>query len=144
MTEVPSRPERMKDCEVVDAFVAFLAARERPGLQVDGRPEEETDGEIDAVAGDLAVEHTSIDTLPNQRRDSEWHLQVFRPLETEFLNLDVMLWVLLPHSALQKGQDWAAIRDAFRGWLKGPTPRQLAVGEHPLKVPRVPFPVTLC
>lgn len=28
--------------------------------------------DIDAIAGYFAIEHTSIDTLPNQRRDSDW------------------------------------------------------------------------
>src|SRR6266446_4368232 len=59
----PARLPRMTDREVIESFVAFLAAHGRPGLVVTDWPEDHKDGEIDAVAGDLAIEHTSIDTL---------------------------------------------------------------------------------
>ena len=64
---------RMKDDKIVDSFVAFLAATRRmSGLKVDLRPEKEKDGDIDAVAGPCAIEHTSIDTVPDQRREGAW------------------------------------------------------------------------
>ena len=62
----------MKDSEVVDAFVSHLRELGYPSLTVEWRPDEENrdSSDIDAIAGSFAIEHTSIDTLPDQRRDS--------------------------------------------------------------------------
>lgn len=51
--------------EVISEFVSLL----RPGLQVERWPDKEvrTAEDIDAIAGDLAIEHTTIDSLPRQR-----------------------------------------------------------------------------
>ena len=62
----------MNDKQIVDSFVAFLATTRVAGLQVDERPDETRDGDIDAIAGKFAIEHTSIDTVPDQRRDGAW------------------------------------------------------------------------
>ena len=57
------------DREIVTRFVEQLRDGWRPGLKIDCWPEDENPGqsEIEAIAGDLAIEHTSIDTLPQQR-----------------------------------------------------------------------------
>src|SRR3954464_12750152 len=59
----------MKDSEVIESFVAFLAVQRGMSIRVDRWPDKERDGDIDAVAGPFAIEHTSIDTFPDQRRD---------------------------------------------------------------------------
>ena len=76
----------MKDRDVIDAFVSYLCSCGHPGLKVDRRPDEDNrnSADIDAIAGSLAIEHTSIDTLPNQRRDSGWFMQAVGGLEQEF------------------------------------------------------------
>lgn len=58
------------DRAIVLRFVEHLRDDGRPGLKVECWPEDENPGqsEIEAIAGDLAIEHTSIDTLPQQRR----------------------------------------------------------------------------
>lgn len=58
------------DREIVTRFVDHLRDEGRSGLKVDCWPEDENPGqsEIEAIAGDLAIEHTSVDTLPQQRR----------------------------------------------------------------------------
>jgi hypothetical protein len=49
-----------KDQKVIKAFVNYL------GLEVDEWPEDYNQNDIDAIAGPLAIEHTSVDTLPNR------------------------------------------------------------------------------
>ena len=73
----------MNDCDVINFFVAYLRENGHPGLQVDRWPDKENRGtaDIDAVAGHFAIEHTSVDTVPNQRRDSNWFKQVVDGLE---------------------------------------------------------------
>src|SRR2546426_6125760 len=102
----------MTDREVVESFVAFLAAHSRVGLVVNDWPEDHKDGEIDAIAGDLAIEHTSVDTLKNQRRDSEWFRQVVGPLETTLPRPEFSLQVILGNDAVRTGQEWDTIRNA--------------------------------
>lgn len=67
----------MKDHEVVEAFIAYLRDNGHPNLRVDRRPEEENrrSKDIEAIAGQFAIEHTSIDTLPNQRGKADWFMQ---------------------------------------------------------------------
>jgi hypothetical protein len=60
------------DAAVVDAFVAHLAEQRYPGIQVESRPDVENrnSSDIDAIAGPFAIEHTSVDTVEHQRRNS--------------------------------------------------------------------------
>ena len=64
----------MKDSEVIERFVAHLARHGPQGLKVDEIPDlkERNLPEIDAIAGPFAIEHTSIDTVPHQRRNDDW------------------------------------------------------------------------
>jgi hypothetical protein len=74
--------QQTPDHVVVSHFVAHLAANGYPGLQVDRVPESEhgPDPPIDAVAGHFAIEHTSIDTIENQRRDADWFMRASRQI----------------------------------------------------------------
>jgi hypothetical protein len=74
------------DAAVVNAFVSYLAKDRYPGIQVDARPDLDNrrSSDIDAVAGRLAIEHTSIDTIENQRRNSAWFAKIALPLEDRF------------------------------------------------------------
>jgi hypothetical protein len=75
----------MNDREVVEAFVAHLGSNGHAGLKVDRRPDEENRGspDVDAIAGRFVIEHTSVDTVPNQRRDSDWFMRAVGDLERE-------------------------------------------------------------
>jgi hypothetical protein len=72
------------DAGVVEGFVSFLADQRHPGLRVEARPDVDNRNaaDIDAVAGPLAIEHTSIDTRENQRRDGSWFRGLHRHLKT--------------------------------------------------------------
>jgi hypothetical protein len=131
----------MSDREVITSFVAFLAANGWPGLGVDDWPEDHKDGEIDAVAGDLAIEHTSIDTLQHQRRDSDWLVRMIGNLEQEVPTPNCLLFVIIGESEIRRRKAWPALREALRHWLSGPGPAQLPDGMQ--QVPLATVPATI-
>lgn len=132
----------MKDRDVIDAFVSFLCACGHPGLKVDRRPDEENrdSADIDAIAGSLAIEHTSIDTLPDQRRNSDWFMQAAGGLEQELPQKpSFRLNITIEYDAVTKGQDWASIRQSLKNWIIDDAPR-LDDGRHVLDhIPGIPF-----
>jgi hypothetical protein len=95
----------MKDHEVVEAFVAHLAANGYPGLCVDKWPERENrkSPDIEAIAGQFAIEHTSIDTLPNQRGKSHWFMRAAGELEKELPKLP---FFVAPRDGLEPPTKW--------------------------------------
>lgn len=72
MSRVPRSQPSLTDKEVVSLFVDYLARNGNPGLTVNAWPDEgnRQSSDIDAVAGPFAIEHSSVDTMANQRRDS--------------------------------------------------------------------------
>jgi hypothetical protein len=132
----------MSDAEIIAAFVAHLRDLGYPGLQVDRRPDQENrdSTDIDAIAGPFAIEHTSIDTLPNQRRDSDWFIRAVGGVEQEVEGaLPFRLSIAIEYDAVGRGQDWAAIRKSLTVWLINqtadlPDGRSLVTG-----LPGVPF-----
>ena len=100
----------MNDRDLINAFVMYLQEHGFPDLKVDSWPEDENRNspEIDAVAGALAIEHTSIDTLPNHRRDSDWFMRVAGGLEQELpINPQFRLNVTLEYEAVTRGRTGA-------------------------------------
>jgi hypothetical protein len=131
----------MTDDEVVDAFVAYLRDNGHPGLKVDRRPDKEVRSEpaIDAIAGPFAIEHTSIDTARDQRRDDSWFMQAVGSLEKELLKAPYRLMVTIAYDAVGKGQDFAAIRAALKRWVTIGAPA-LPDGAHAIDgAPGIPF-----
>jgi hypothetical protein len=131
----------MTDADVVAAFVSHLRTHGHPGLKIERRPDQENRGspDIDAIAGTFAIEHTSVDTLPNQRRDSSWFMRVIGDLEAELGSLlPFRLSVTIEYAAVTLGQDWSAVRDALRRWIVVEAPT-LADGRAVIDVPGVPF-----
>ena len=115
----------MKDCEVVDAFISHLRNHGHPGLQVDRRPDEENreSPDIDAIAGAFAIEHTSIDTLQNQRRDADWFMRAVGGLEEELpTGPQFRLNVTIEYDAVAKGQNWDAVRTSLKTWITNEAP----------------------
>lgn len=132
----------MNDRDVVDAFVAHLAANGYPGLKVDRRPDDENrdSSDIDAVAGGFAIEHTSTDTLPNQRRDSDWFMRAAGGLEGELERKPPFrLSITLEYDAVGMGQDWPAIRAALKRWVANEAPRLPDGSSVVESAPGIPF-----
>ncbi len=132
----------MKDSEVIEAFVAFLRERGRPGLRIDSWPDKENrnSSEIDAISGGFALEHTSVDTLPNQRRDADWFTRVVSGLHTELAtSLSCRLHITLDYHAVSTGQDWLAIRETLKTWITDEVPH-ITDGSHEIEdVAGIPF-----
>jgi hypothetical protein len=130
------------DREIIAAFVAHLQKNGYPDLKIDRYPEDENRNtkEIDAIAGAFAIEHTSVDTLPNQRRDSSWFLRAIGDLESELTgSLDYRLRISVPYEAIEVRQDWNAIKMAFREWIVAKS-AALDLGKHQLQdIEGIPF-----
>jgi hypothetical protein len=108
------------DTDVVNAFVEYLRSNFYPNLKIDKRPEKDnrSSKDIDALAGQFAIEHTSIDTVKNQTRDSAWFLEVFGGIEAEISDhLNYRLSITLPYDGIRRGQNWPSIREALKNWI---------------------------
>ncbi|WAC06805.1 MAG: hypothetical protein OS130_11160 [Thermodesulfobacteriota bacterium] len=140
MCDAEKNQQKLTDKRVIGFFVQYLADQGHPGIEVDAWPDEELPSEIDAIAGPFAIEHTSVDTIPNQRRDGAWFVRVVKPLEDEFRSgLPFRLVLTLPYEGIQTGQDWSRITTALRNWILDEAPK-LPIGFHAIKgVPEIPF-----
>ncbi len=140
MCDVPKSQKKLTEKEVIKCFVKYLADQSHPGIEVDAWPDEERPSEIDAVAGPFAIEHTSVDTIPTQRRDGAWFMRVVKPLEDEFrCKLPFRLVLTLPYEGIQTGQDWARITTALRNWILDEAP-ELPIDSHTImNVPEIEF-----
>lgn len=110
----------MKDQQVINAFITHLQKEGYPGLKIDRWPDIENreTSDIDAIAGRFAIEHTSIDTIPNQRQDSDWFMQIISGIEEELSgSLPFRLKITIEYDAVKKGQDWASIRQNLKDWI---------------------------
>lgn len=134
----------MKDYDVIDAFIEYLREHGYPALKICGHPDEKnrTSSDIDAIAGFFAIEHTSIDTLPNQRRNNDWFMKVTDALEEEFSSqLSFRLSIAFDDGSIAKEQDWKKIRQGLKNWIneEKDNPR-LADGPRWIEnVPGIPF-----
>ena len=135
----------MKDYDVIAAFIEHLRKHGYPELNICRHPDKENriSSDIDAVACPFAIEHTSIDTLPNQRRNNEWFMKVIEGLEEEFSSqLSFHLAISFYDGSIAKGQDWKKIRQGFKNWINQEKDNpHLVDGPHWINnVPGIPFP----
>lgn len=133
----------MDDIDVIRAFVNQLAEDgEYPDLRVEQRPDQinrETP-DIDAIAGPFAIEHTSIDTVKDQRRDSARFKCVVGDIEQELEGkLPFRLYVWFKYDAVSKGQDWAAICIALKKWVINESPYLPDGKSVAADIPGIPF-----
>lgn len=131
----------MDDRSLIEAFVVHLRGNGHPDLQVDQWPEDinRASPDIEAIAGPFAIEHTSIDTLPAQRRNSAWFMEAVGRLEDEIRSLPFRLNITLKYDAVRSGQNWKSVREALKVWITAQSPA-LSDAAHVVKdVPGVPF-----
>lgn len=142
MSRTPRSQPSLTDKAVVSLFVDYLARNGNPGLTVNAWPDEgnRLSSDIDAIAGPFAIEHSSVDTVPNQRRDSAWFLKVVKALKDEFgCKLPFRLVLTFPYEGVQRGQDWLKIAAALRAWILNEAPK-LAMGSYTIgDIPEIPF-----
>ena len=137
----------LSEVAVIEAFVRHVA--ELRGLDlnlsVESRPDVENrkTPDIDALAGPFAIEHTSIDTLENQRQDGSRFSGIVQLLEEEFQNrLPFRLRLIFPYEGIKVGQDWDAIRDSLRNWITDTAPT-LPDGPDTIAILGIPFEVSI-
>ena len=131
----------MDDRDVIKAFANHLRANGYPSIEIDRWPEDENRNmpEIDAIAGPFAIEHTSVDILPNQRRDSGWFMKAIGGIGSELNDITFRLTILIEYDAVSKGQNWSKIRQAIKKWILSDASR-LSNGRHLIEdIPGVPF-----
>lgn len=122
---------------VIHAFVNHLDQK----LKVARWPDEENSQspDIDAIAGSFAIEHTSIDTLPQQRQYSARFMKVINGLEKEFRNkLLYRLNIVFPYEAVRPGQDWDKMRYLMKQWIDNSS-QAITDGVQSICVPGIPF-----
>lgn len=115
-----SRPED----KVIEAFVMYLAGKLYPGLQVIEWPDKNNTRtpDIDAIAETagkrIAIEHTSADSLPDQRLHNDRFMEAVGCLEEELKGrMSYRLRVTVPFGTVPTGIPWNEIRDRLRSWI---------------------------
>ena len=135
----------MDDRSVIEAFVAYLRARGHPTLEIQRWPDVENSAtpDIDAIAGAFAIEHTSVDTLPAQRQNTDGFMQAAGRLEDEFPLLRYRLNITLKYDAVVRGQNRGAVREALKAWITSQSPA-LSDGTHLITgIAGIPFDMTV-
>ena len=140
---------RTGEQKVIVAFVDHLGIlKGRSNLSVDRWPDKEnrTEPEIDAIAGDYAIEHTSIDSVANQRQIDDWYLRVVKGLDEVIREcVDGGLTITLDFFAIGKGMDWKGIQADLRNWIVDYAP-SLGNGNHEKILPTstpTEFPIVM-
>jgi hypothetical protein len=134
---------RNREEPIIRTFVAYLAETEHPGLEVERWPDRDRSTDpseaIDAIAGPYAIEHTTVHALDDSRKRSAWFVEAVADLENELRGaLPCRLSIRIPYRAIDKGQDWNAIKRAFCSWIMNDA-AQLPAGFRSLTIPGVPF-----
>jgi hypothetical protein len=140
-----SRPED----KVIEAFVMYLAGKLYPGLQVfewPGKNNTRTP-DIDAIAGTaskrIAIEHTSADSLPNQRLHNDRFMEAIGFLEEELKGLiNCRLLVTIPFGSVPTGIPWNGVRDRLRSWILHDVPQLPTTILHSIRI-EGSFPLTV-
>jgi hypothetical protein len=87
-------------------------------------------GEVDAIAGPFAIEHTSVDTVENQRKSSAHFKRVVGGIREELAGkVHFRLSITVEWSAVRAGQDWSTIRERLMDWIRTKAP-SLPDGRH--------------
>ncbi len=138
----------MRDCDVIKAFIAYLQKNGYSELRIDRWPDKEirSSSEIDAIAGCFAIEHTSIDTLKDQRWNSSWFTQLIGDIESKisdklWFRLQIALNYWDVSKNLKKHNNLNQIRENLKIWILNQS-KQLSDGSHTgIKISGVPFSI---
>jgi hypothetical protein len=130
----------MEDHEVVEAFIAYLGDNGYPGLRIDRRPEEENrkSKDIEAIAGQFAIEHTFIPRFSDQKAQEDRFIKAIAGLESELPIPPYELYICSEYYAVKIGQDWSAIRSSVKAWIIREA-HHLADGEKIIDDIGIPF-----
>lgn len=131
--------------ELIESFVSHLKSTFFSGLRITDWPDKRnrTTPDVDALAESsnqrVAIEHTSVDSLPDQPQDDARFLEVLGNLEDELRGqIPLHLVVAIDFGAVPTGVEWRAIRHMLGGWLL----TNLATFSHEhteYRIPGIPF-----
>jgi hypothetical protein len=137
--------------KIIEAFVTYLSERVYTGLCIVGWPDKTNANttDIDAIAANggkrIAIEHTSVDSLPDQRRHDERFMEAIGYLEEELKgSINFCLRLTTPFGAVPTGMRWDEIRDRLRRWILHDAPQLPTVEfRQNVRIEGVPFPLTV-
>ena len=129
------------DREIIEAFILHLRNHGIPGLAVDEWPDTKnrTTSDIDAIAGNLAIEHTSVDTVFEQRKRAQYFATIADCLKDSDPGLDYQLTVAIPYDAFKKKIDLAPLKRGLHDWIRTKA-SSLSEGTHSISgLENIPF-----
>ena len=136
--------------DAIKVFVRYLAEKLYPGLQIAEWPDKTntSTADIDAVAEAgsqrIAIEHTSADSLPDQRLHDDRFMKAIGYLENELSGqLNYRLRVTIPFGSVPTGIYWNGIRDRLRRWILHDVPSLPYGIKLDIRLDGVPFPLTV-
>ena len=145
MGDPKGKEKPLRECAVVNRFVEYQKRlRGYHSLRVDRWPDQENrqSPEIDAIAGPLAIEHTSIDAIQDQRRDDDWFLRLTNGLIDGCI--DFGFTITLDYEATRdaikvairkgKGLGLDRLRGDLERWISANAPG-LSHGTHEIELP---------
>jgi hypothetical protein len=131
------RPDRA----IITLFAAFLREIGQPVRGVDCWPEDHAEGEIDAIVGPYALQHTSVDSLPEGRAHDARFSEVIKGIEAAFRGkLGFFLAITFSWGSIEKGHNYKSINRALRDWISNQAAK-LSLGHHRVENPEIPFPL---
>lgn len=137
--------------KVIEAFVMYFAAKLYPALQVIEWPDTKNTHtpDIDAIAEGtgkrIAIEHTSVDSLPDQRLHNDRFMEAIGYLEEELKGqINCRLRITIPFGTVPTGIAWDGVRGRLRSWILHDVPH-LPISEvrRNISIEGVPFPLTV-
>ncbi len=140
----------MDQDQVIDKLLDAYNGAVGSSYVVTRRPDKDNrdSADIDAYAESpgrkpLAIEHTKIQSLQDQNRDSAWFMQGLGALETELSGVFPFCFDLVfPYQNVAPGKDWAAMRAAVKNWFLAHA-ASLSEGRTTHQVAGLPFPIAV-
>lgn len=109
---------------VITEFINQLNTYRDSNLNIYSWPDEvnRTTKDVDALVKSkyqkIAIEHTSIDVLPNQRKDDAVYHQVVKGIREELIDkLKYRITILIPSFSITKGHNYKQLRESLKNWL---------------------------
>src|SRR5262245_1095934 len=137
---------RDEERRLIEEFVVHLGNLGYQLYRVDRWPEDENRStpEVDAIVARYAIEHTSIDTLDDQRLKDAWFMEAVGSLERELhREMRSHLSIQTPYEPLARKINKPAVKAAFREWIRNET-GALAEGHTRIDgIPGFPFPLNV-
>jgi hypothetical protein len=140
--------KKARERKVIEQFLSFLRMNGYPDLVLDDCPDEHNRNsrDIDAIAGNFAIEHTTVDGLPGQRGHDDRFLRLVEGLRVELKpGLLCHANVTICYDDLREvtANSMTAIRVVLLAWLRSILP-MLGDGPHWFpRTPELPFAILI-